>query len=207
PGAGAGLGLPLVGAGRALGQLPLVPEQDPEEAVVPGGRRVGPRHLEAAGDRVGALAGAVGALPAQALQLQRGGLGVGADAVGRARAVGLAEGVPARDEGDGLLVVHGHAAERLADVAGRGQRVRVAVRALGVDVDQAHLDRAERLLELAVAGVALVTEPDRLRAPVHVLVWFPDVRPPAGEAERRKAHRLQRDVAGQHHQVRPGQLL
>src|SRR5207253_3522274 len=71
PGDGTGTGtvlrLPLVRARRALGQLPLVAEQDPEEAAVPRGRRVGPGDLEAAGDRVGALAGAVRALPAQAL--------------------------------------------------------------------------------------------------------------------------------------------
>ena len=68
-GARAVLRLPLVRAGRALGQLPLVPEQDLEEAVVPRGRRVGPRTLEPAGDRVAALAGAEGVPPAQALLL------------------------------------------------------------------------------------------------------------------------------------------
>ena len=49
---------------------------------------------------------------------------------GIARAVGLAEGVAAGDQGDGLLVVHRHAGEGLADVAGRGERIGVAVRAL-----------------------------------------------------------------------------
>jgi hypothetical protein len=39
----------------------------------------------------------------------------------------LAEGVAAGDQGDGLLVVHGHAAEGLADAQGRRElRVRVA---------------------------------------------------------------------------------
>ena len=66
--------------------------------------------------------------------------------------MGLAEGVAAGDERDGLLVVHRHPRERLADVAGRGEGARLAVGALGVDVDEAHLDRAERVLELAVAG-------------------------------------------------------
>ena len=205
--AGAVLRLPLVRAGRALGQLPLVAEQGLEEAVVPRGRGGGPGDLDTAGDRVAALAGAVGALPAQALLLERGRLGVGADAVRRARAVGLAERVAARDQGDRLLVVHRHPAERLADVAGRGERVRVAVRALRVDVDEAHLDRAERLLQLAVAGVALVVEPGGLGAPVDVLVRLPDVRPAAAEAEGLEAHRLQRDVAGEDHQVGPRDLL
>ncbi len=118
-------------------------------------------------------------------------------------AVRLAEGVAAGDQRDGLLVVHGHAAERLADVARGGDRVRVAVRALRVDVDQAHLHGAERLLELTVARVALVAEPLGLRAPVDVLVRLPHVGAAAGEAERLQAHRLQRDVAGEDHQVGP----
>ena len=42
------LGHPLVRAGRAVGQLPLVAEEDVEEGVVPLGRRRGPRDLEAA---------------------------------------------------------------------------------------------------------------------------------------------------------------
>ena len=87
------------------------------------------------------------------------------------------------------------------------ERVRVAVRALRVDVDEAHLDGAQRLLELAVARVALVAQPLLLRAPVDVLVGLPDVRAPAGEAEGLKAHRLQGDVAGEDHEVRPGQRL
>src|ERR1044072_1509614 len=97
---------PLVGAGGALEQLPLVAEQDLEEAVVPRHGGVGPDALKAAGDRVGALAGAEGVPPAEALRLDRGGLGVGADVVRGARAMGLAEGVTARDQGHRRLVVH-----------------------------------------------------------------------------------------------------
>jgi hypothetical protein len=47
-----------------------------------------------------------------------------------AGAVGLAEGVAAGDQRDGLLVVHRHAGEGLADVARRCERVGLAVRAL-----------------------------------------------------------------------------
>src|SRR4029077_10259460 len=173
-------------------------------AVVPPGRRGSPGDLEAAGDRVGAYTRAVAALPAQALLLERGRLGVWADVARRTRAVGLAEGVTARDQGDRLLVVHRHPAERLADVAGRGERVRGAVRPLRVDVDEAHLDGAERVGELAVAAVALVIQPGRLRTPVDVLFGLPGVHPAAAEAERLEAHRLQGDVAGEDHEVGPG---
>jgi hypothetical protein len=41
--------------------------------------------------------------------------------------VGLAKGVPADNERGRLLVVHGHAMERGADVACRGNRVRDTV--------------------------------------------------------------------------------
>ena len=201
------LRLPLVRACGALRELPLVAEQDPEEAVVPGDRGVGPDDFETAGDRVAAHAGAVRALPAEALLLDRGSLGIGADVVLRARAVGLAEGVTARDQGDRLLVVHRHPAERLTDVAGRGERVRVAVRALRVDVDETHLDRGQRVLQLAVAAVALVPEPGGLGTPVDVVVRLPDVLAAAAEAEGREAHRLQGNVAREDHQVAPRDLL
>ncbi len=205
---GAVLRDPLVRTGRALAQLPLEAEQVVEEAVGPRRRGGCPRHLEAAGDRVRALARAVGVAPAETLLLERRALGLVADVlVGDGSTVGLAEGVPAGDQRDRLLVVHRHAVERLADVAGRAERVRVGVRALRVDVDETHLDGAQGILELAVAGVARVAQPLGLRAPVDVLVGLPHVLATAGEAEGLKAHRLQCDVAGEDHQVRPREAL
>jgi hypothetical protein len=65
----------------------------------------------------------------------------------------LAEGVPAGDERDGLFVVHGHAGEGLADVTAGGDRIRVAVRAFRVHVDQAHLHGGQRVFEIPVAAV------------------------------------------------------
>ena len=49
--------------------------------------------------------------------------GFGTDVGRRARAVGLAERVAAGDERHRLLVVHRHAAERLADVARGGDGI------------------------------------------------------------------------------------
>ena len=123
----------------------------------------------------------------------------------RAGAVGLAEGVTARDERHRLLVVHRHALERLANIRGRRDRVRIAVRALRVDVDQPHLNGAERILEIPDAGVALVPQPLVLGAPVD-LVRLPDVRTPAGEPEGLEPHRFQRDVAREDHEVGPRDL-
>ena len=196
---------PLPRTGRALRQIPLVAEQGLEEAVVPGHRGGRPGALEPAGDGVATLAGAVAALPAEAHLLEGGGLGLGADERGVARAVGLAERVPAGDERDRLLVVHRHAAERLPDVHGRGERARGAVRPFRVHVDEAHLDGGERVRQLPVAAVALVTEPRVLGSPVDLL-GLPDVLAPAGEAERREPHRLQGAVAGEDHQVGPRDL-
>ena len=199
--------MPLPGAGRALDQLPLVAEQHVEVAVVPL-RRVGlPGAFDAAGGGVHALAGAEPVDPAQALLLDGGGFGFRTHQLRVARAVRLAEGVAAGDERDGLFVVHRHAGEGLAHVAARGHGVGVAVRALGVHVDQAHLHGGQRVLELAVAAVALVAQPGVFAAPVDVLLGLPDVRAAAAEAEGLEAHRLQRAVAGQDHEIGPGDLV
>ena len=200
------LGHPLVRAGGALDELPLVAEQVVEEAVAPLGGRAGPGDLEAAGDGVGALAGAVGVLPAQPLADHRAALGLGADVVAGRGAVGLAEGVAAGDQRDGLLVVHRHPAERLADVVGRLERVGLAVGALGVDVDQPHLDRAELGGQLALAAVALVAQPGVLGTPEDLL-GLPDVLAAEAEAEGLEAHVLEGHVAGEDQQVGPGDLL
>ena len=183
-------------------------EEALEEAVAPAGRCRRPRDLEPARDRIGTAAASEAALPAEALLLERRALRLRPDVGDRVgRAVGLAEAVAADDQRDRLFVVHRHAAERLADVARRGERIRVAVRAFRVDVDEPHLHGGERILELAIAGVALVAEPRRLRAPVDVLVGLPHVFAAARVAEGLEAHRLERDVAGEHEQVSPRELL
>ena len=110
-------------------------------------------------------------------------------------------------QGDGLLVVHGHAGEGLAHVPARGDRIGVAIGTLRVDVDQSHLDRPEGLGQDAVAGIAVIAQPFGLGPPVDVLLGFPDVGAPAAETEGLEAHGLQGDIAGQDHQVGPGQAV
>jgi len=157
-GACATLRLPLMRTGRALRQFPFVAEQDPEEVIAPLRWRVGPSDLQAAGDRVTAFAGARAALPTEPCSSMPAASGSGPtwDA-GPAR--GFAEGVTTRDERNRLFVVHGHASESLADILGRRDRIRVAVRAFRVDVDQPHLHGSERIFEVPVAGVAFVIQP------------------------------------------------
>ena len=71
-GARAVLRPPLVRTGGALGQFPFIAEQVGEIIVAPFRRRRGPDDLQAAGDRVVALARAEPALPAQPLFLKAG---------------------------------------------------------------------------------------------------------------------------------------
>ena len=88
------LGQPLMRAGRALDQLPLVLEQHLQIAHVPLGRVRLPGALDAAADRVAALAAAEAALPAEALLLDGGGLGLRTDMRRIAGAVALPKVCP-----------------------------------------------------------------------------------------------------------------
>ena len=114
-------GTPLIGARRALGELPLVAKQVLEETVVPLGGVGRPDDLQPAGDRVVTVARAERVLPPQTLFFYRGTFGFATHVLrGISGTVGLAESVPAGNEGHRLLIVHGHARERLPDVQGGG---------------------------------------------------------------------------------------
>src|SRR5690606_26713435 len=77
-----------------------------------------------------------------------------------------------------------------------------------VDVDEAHLHGRQRVLELALALVALgVGKPLALVAPVYVELGLPGVGAAATEAEGLEAHRLERDVAGEDEEVSPGDAV
>src|SRR5438477_5503876 len=97
------LRLPLRHTGRALRQLPFVFEQVLEEVIAPLGRRLRPGDFRAAGDCIRAAAGAVLALPAEALILDGAAFRLRSDQRRIAGTVGFAEGVAARNERNGLL--------------------------------------------------------------------------------------------------------
>src|SRR5262245_18018936 len=61
-------------------------------------------------------------------------------------------------------------------------------------------------LAVLARGIALVAKPRAFRAPVGV-VRLPLVFTSAAEAEDRSAHGLDRDVAGEDEQIRPGNLV
>ena len=195
----------LVRARGASHQLIVMVEQHVEIAHVPADRRRRPRALDAGGDRVVAHAGAVLGHPAKAHMRDVGTFRVLADLGRIARAMRLAEGMPARGERGGLLVVHRHPRERLAHVARRAHRVRTAARPFRVHIDEAMLDRGERIFEREprFRVDARLAEELFLRAPIHVLLGLEDVDATAAEAERGSAHRLDRDIAREDEQVRP----
>ena len=139
------LGLPLFRSCRTGGQLPLVFKQVFKEQVAPLRRRLSPGNFRTTGNGIGPDSRAVLTFPAEALVLQRAAFGLWPHQRRVASAVSLAKAVAAGDQRDSFFVVHGHAEERLADVACRSNRIGVAVRTLRVDVDQAHLNRTERL--------------------------------------------------------------
>src|SRR5690242_20492793 len=111
----------------------------------------------------------------------------------------------AGDQRDGLLVVHCHAEEGLADIFGRRDWIGLAVRPFRIDVDEAHLDGAERLGELAFAAVAFIAEPGPFGTPVEFF-RLPHIGASAAETEGFKTHRLERDIAGEDHQIGPREL-
>ena len=79
---------------------------------------------------------------------------------------GLAEGVAARNQRDGLLVVHRHAVERFTDVLSRRDRIRFAVRSFRIDVNQAHLHGGEGDVEVRVRRCSAGPQPSPLGTPV-----------------------------------------
>src|SRR5260370_29601848 len=101
---------------------------------------------------MGAIAVAIGVLPAQALLLDVGALGFAADIPDRiGSTVGFSERVPAGDECNSLVVIHRHAAERLPDVACRSDRIRLSIGPFAIHINQTHLNRAVSIIELTIS--------------------------------------------------------
>jgi len=104
--------------------------------------------------------------------------------------VGFAERMAAGYQRDRFFVVHRHPRERFPNVAGRSDRIRVSVRSLRINVDQAHLNVGERFGEVTIAAVAFVSEPRALRPEINHFVRLPNVLAPAAKTERLESHRL-----------------
>ena len=199
-------GNPLDCASWALGLHPVEGVEVLQEIMGPGRRGDRPRAFQAAGDGVGAMAVPKTVTPAERLRLDGVRLWFDTHVLGRiSRAVGLAEGMAAGDQRSRLFVVHRHAAERLAYGVGGRQRIRVAARTLGIDVDEAHLGGAQGRIQHAILVAAVGSQPLALGTPVHVF-RLPGVDTAAGEAQGLEAHRVHGHGAGEDQQVGPGDL-
>src|SRR4029077_12525492 len=120
-----------------------------KEVVTPLRRRTGPDDFQADGERIRALTGANAVLPTEALLLNRSTLRLRSHMGAGARAVGLAEGVAARNQGNGFFIIHRHATESLTNILDRCDWIRLAFRAFRVDVNQTHGCRSEWIFEIA----------------------------------------------------------
>jgi len=206
------LGQPLIGAGRALDQFPLVFEQHFQIAHIPGRRIRFPCPFKTAGDRIAALAAFITASPAKTLRFKGSRFRFWSHMGRRTGAVALAEGMAAGNQRDGFFIVHSHARKGFAHVTAGGDRIGIAVRAFGVHIDQPHLHGRQRIFKIALArisalGLVAGRQPFLFAAPVDVFFRFPDVHAPAGKTEGFKSHRFQGAVAGQNHQVGPGDFF
>ena len=204
--------LPLPSPGRGLLQPPVIAQQQLEVAVVPLGGMSGPCPLNTTGHGIASDAPRLVIVPAQTLLFQVGPLRRGAEVGGVAVAVSLADGVTTGGQGDGLLIVHGHAGKGHAHVMGGLERIGLAVDAFRVDVDQTHHHRRQRVLQITLAGVAGALaaagrQPFLLRTPINVLFRMPDVLAAEGEAIGLEAHGLIGHGAGEDDQVGPAQLV
>ena len=123
-----------------------------------------------------------------------------------AGAVCFTECVPTGNQRDRLFVVHRHAAERFTDILSRRDGIGLPVGPFGIYVNQAHLHGCERIRKITVTTVAFIGEPLAFWAPENIFLGLPHIRTPAAKTERLETHRLERDVARQNQQVRPGDL-
>ena len=126
--------------------------------------------------------------------------------------MGLTKRMAASGQGCCFIVIHRHASKGLANVTSRCQRVRVPIRAFRIHVDQTHLNRGQRIFQVAITGIPAVRpvtggQPFPFRTPVNVFLGLENVLTAAGETKGLEAHGLKGHVASQDKQVGPGQLV
>ena len=203
------LGAPLNGTSGAVHLLVLILEQHLEIAHIPL-RRIGfPGAIKAAGRGIAAFAATVLIDPAKAHGFHGRCFGFGPDQSGIARAMHLAKCVTASYQCHGLIVVHCHTGKGFAHVATRCNRIGLAVRTLGVHIDQTHLHRCKRTLEYAITAIAAVGfvaggQPFFLHTPEHIFLRSPNISAAAAKAKGLKAHGFHSHITCQDKQVGPG---
>src|SRR5271163_2873712 len=193
--------------GWAFGQLPVEAKQVLEEVVAPLRWCLRPSYFEPAANRIATLAGPEFAKPAETLRCDISGLWFWTHQGHIARAVGLAEAVPARDQCHRLFVVHRHATECLTNIPRRGDRIRIAIRPFRVHIDQTHLHCGERILQIAIATVPLVRQPLAFGTPENALLRFPSIGATAAKPVGFETHRFERNIARKNNEIGPRDFL
>ncbi len=168
----------------------------------------GPCNFRSSGQCVRPVARLITAHPSESLLFYSCRFGIGAEILRISFAVRLSECMSAGYERNGLFVIHCHAPECFADVFRRKERVGIAVRAFGIDIDQTHLNSRKRIFKISFAGVSVsIVEPFLLRAPVYADIGLPYIFSSSRKTEGLESHRLKRNISGQYKEVCPGYLV
>ena len=116
-------------------------QQHVKIAIIPASWMRGPRAFEPAGYSVTAHSSAIGITPTKALFGEIAALRFWPKRTGITIAVTFANSVTTSGECNGLLIVHRHPRECQSHVRSGAQWIWLAADALGIDINEAHLDR------------------------------------------------------------------
>ena len=150
--------------------------------------------------------------PAKSLGFDPGSFWFNADLTMSTATMGLADGMAAASQCSSFFVIHSHPGEGLTNMQSGPRRVWSSVHAFGVDIDEAHVNRGERVLqrrgiiEIAIA-VLTWSKPFAFRTPIDVFFRAPDILTPKPEPEGLQAHRLVGHRTGKDDQVGPRQSV
>ena len=104
-------------------------------------RRRRPGSFQSARNCISGIACAAFILPAKPLLFKTRGSWLGANTIGWRRcAVRLTKRMSASNKRDGFFIIHRHASESVSDILGCCKRIRHAVGAFRINVNQPHLD-------------------------------------------------------------------
>ena len=142
--------------------------------------------------------------PTKALCFNRRAFRLGTDQRIITGAVHFAECVAAGDLRHGFLIIHRHAGEGFAHILTAQKRVGIAIGALRVDVNQAHLHGGQRVFQrLTGFGIAIIAEPFIFRTPVNIFFRMPNIGATTAKAEGLAAHAFNRNIARENQQIGP----
>ncbi len=180
---------PLLCSGRAFCEFPIVTKQVFKKIVAPLRRRCRPGAFQSAGNGVGSVSGTICIFPAKALFLYAcSGWFLTYVLAWVGCAMGFAKSVASGNQCNRFLIVHGHAGKCFANIARCRKRIRIAVRAFRIYIYQAHLHCCQRVLQLAIACIAIVCQPFFFRSPIDILLRFPHILASAGKTKGFETH-------------------